>query len=303
MECIICKNTGEKIVIGKSCLTTETIHDIISCPKCGAMYFSPMPSVLELSKFYSNSYYNFDKYKDEHSGGIYAKKLKKIAKTGNFLDIGCSTGHFIKGIKDKCEWGVFGTEFSASMASYAREKLGLDVRKGDLKDAGFSENYFDYIHMNNVLEHVTDPVSFLNEIFRVLKPGGNFQLLIPNGEADAALLQRFYEEEKVPAKSKDGHLFFFPKKALINLLEKTGFKIKKTKTCSISRGLRVFGLLSLKKNWKDAYRLTEKNKTEKKEITSEEAKKRSGAYYAYRYFMNNSKNIPGLHSFGLDFLI
>ncbi|OGF46981.1 MAG: hypothetical protein A2452_01255 [Candidatus Firestonebacteria bacterium RIFOXYC2_FULL_39_67] len=303
MECIVCKNDKEKKFICKSCLTVGTIYNILSCQNCGVSYFDPLPSASELDKFYNNSYYAFDQYKDEHSGGIFAVKLKKIAHTGRFLDIGCSAGHFIKGIKDKCGWEVFGTEFSASAVAYAKEKLGLDVRQGDLKKSGFAGNYFDYIHMNNVLEHVTDPIGFLKEIFRVLKSGGTFQLLIPNGKVDVELLQRFYKEEKTPAKSKDGHLFFFPKKTLVNMVEKTGFKITKTKTCSISRGLRVSGLLPLKKSWKEAYRFTEESKMEKKEFAPAEVKKHSNSYYSYRYFMNNSKNIPGLYSFGLDFLI
>ena len=303
MECTVCKNIGEKKVIGKSCLTKGTVHDILSCPKCGVMYFSPLPSVTELSRFYNNSYYNFDKHKDEHGGRIFAKRLNKIAKTGNFLDIGCSTGHFLKGVKDGSGWNVFGTEFSKDAVSYAKEKLDLDVREGDLKNAEFSENNFDYIHMNNVLEHVTDPVSFLKEIYRVLKPGGSFYLVIPSGEADVALLKRFYEEEKTPARRKDGHIFFFSKETLLFLLENNGFNVVKAKTCSVSRGLRVAGVLPLKKNWKEAYRLKEDSKTEKKEFKPEDVKKRSVAYYSYRYFMNNSKNIPGLFSFGLDFLI
>ncbi|OGF48118.1 MAG: hypothetical protein A2231_09130 [Candidatus Firestonebacteria bacterium RIFOXYA2_FULL_40_8] len=303
MHCFVCGNNDDKRSICKSCLTKELTHDILTCESCGTSFLYPLPSVAELNEFYGNTYYDFDKNKDEHGGGIFAKKLKRISKTGNFLDIGCSTGHFLKGIKDKSDWQVFGTEFSGNAVKYAKEKLELDVRQGDLKESGFTENYFDYIHMNNVLEHVTDPVLFLKEIFRVLKPKGTFELLVPNGEADVALLKRYFEEEKTPAKSKDGHIFFFSKKALLNMLEQTGFKIIKTKTCSVSRGLRVAGYLPLKKNWKEAYRLTEESGKEKKDFSPREPKKHSGAYYSYRYFMNNSKNLPGLHSFGLDFLI
>lgn len=283
-------------------LLEKPVHGLVSCPSCGAGFLEPLPSAAELDEFYGNAYYDFDRYKDEHSGGLLGKRLKKLSNNGRFLDIGCSTGHFLKGVRDSSGFEVFGTEFSKNAVSYAKEKLGLDVRQGDIWKAGFSKDHFDYIHMNNVLEHVTDPAGFLSEVFRILKPGGTFQLLIPNGKLDNSLLTRFYKEENIAPASKDGHLFFFPGKTLVRLLENTGFKITKTKTCSIARGLKVIGLLPLNKNWKDAYRM--KNKPEDQiEFMPAEKKKRSNFYYSYRHFMNSSKNVPGIFWFGLDYLI
>lgn len=44
----------------------------------------------------------------------------------------------------------------------------------------FAENTFDVAFSVSVLEHVTDPVNFLKEINRVLKPGAIFYLAFPN---------------------------------------------------------------------------------------------------------------------------
>lgn len=301
MECLICKNKEEKKALCEVRLLEKPVHRLVSCPSCGASFFDPPPSLSELSGFYGNAYYAFDKYKDEYSGSLLGKKLRRLSKAGNFLDIGCSTGHFLKGVRDSSGWECFGTEFSENAASYAKEKLGLDVRPGDIKTAGFPENCFNYIQMNNVLEHVTDPAAFLTEIYRILKPAGTFQLMIPNGKLDILLLKRFYEEEKSPPISKDGHIFFFPAKTLMALLTNTGFKISRARTCSIARGLKVSGILPLNKEWKESYRPAKKQ--ENQEFKPVEKKRHSNFYYSYRHFMNNAKNIPGMYSFGLDYLV
>lgn len=46
------------------------------------------------------------------------------------------------------------------------------IRKIDLLSIPFSENYFDFVIANHVLEHVDDDIRALSEIHRVLKPGG-----------------------------------------------------------------------------------------------------------------------------------
>ena len=40
----------------------------------------------------------------------------------------------------------------------------------NLVDAHFPEAFFDYVHVNNVLEHVLDPMAFLKEVKRIVKP-------------------------------------------------------------------------------------------------------------------------------------
>lgn len=44
----------------------------------------------------------------------------------------------------------------------------------------FNNNSFDAVLSVSVLEHVTDPINYLSEILRVLRPGGWFYLALPN---------------------------------------------------------------------------------------------------------------------------
>jgi SAM-dependent methyltransferase len=49
----------------------------------------------------------------------------------------------------------------------------------DITDINFEDNYFDFIICNHVLEHVKNDKKAINELFRVLKPGGEAILQVP----------------------------------------------------------------------------------------------------------------------------
>lgn len=302
--CPVCTDNASKSFLAKVNLIFGIDYDLLECTNCGVIYFEPMPTVSELSTFYSGSYYNFDKSREEGKGMAFAHRLRRWKTNGKFLDVGCATGFFINGIKKHSKWEVYGTDFGESAVRYAREKLGLNVVQGDLADAQFPTAFFDYVHVNNVLEHVLNPVSLLKECRRIIKPDGIFFLSVPNGFNDSLDLIDFWKEEKKPARSKSGHIFFFPARTLLMLFEQTGFEATSKKTYSIKRGFRSIGYLPRKSNWKKDYTPHE---APEKIISSEvlipdQKKKHSDFYYKYRFVQGNLTMIPGLHKFGLDFL-
>ena len=96
------------------------------------------------------------------------------------LDIGCGDGYFIR--RSRCA-----------------ERYGLDKRLGDevVDSLGFPDNYFDYVTMLAVIEHISDPGALLRDIHRVLKPGGRLVLTTPKRGAEflIRLYARNIEEE------------------------------------------------------------------------------------------------------------
>lgn len=303
-NCPVCEDKKRKIFKGKASLIYNSVFDLVECGCCGLIYFNPLPSLNQLNEFYSAQYFNFEKEREEGKGMVFAKRLKKIKDTGKFLDVGCATGFFLNGIKNNSKWEVYGTEFSEEAVKFAREKLMLNVFKGDLFDAGFPDGYFDYIHINNVLEHVLRPVSLLQECRRIIKQNGTIMLSVPNGFNDSLELIDFYNIKKIPALSGNGHIFFFPAKTLFFIFDKTGFFIKVKKTYSVKKGLRNIGLLLKKKDWEEGLLPKEMAGITKQKgiIINENTRKHSDFYYTYRYFWGDLKMIPGLHKYGLDFL-
>jgi 2-polyprenyl-3-methyl-5-hydroxy-6-metoxy-1,4-benzoquinol methylase len=297
--CPICSKSGMNFR-ARVGLAPDVLADLMECSECAAYFFDPQPSPEQLARFYSASYFNFDPGHERAKGWLFARQLVRIKPQGNFLDIGCATGFFLHGISQKCGWSVFGVEFSSQAADFARRELGIDVRQGDLLGAKFSSEFFDYIHINNVLEHVLDPIAVLEECRRIIKPHGFLFLSIPNGFNDSRPLIRYFQETGEPAFSGNGHIFFFQQITFQKLFSHAGFDILRKKTGSVKRGMRNIGLLPQKKNWMQKCRI--KPVQADPDHVSAPGSCKPAIYYKYHAVQNRLRNIPGLHRFGLDFI-
>ena len=56
---------------------------------------------------------------------------------------------------------------------------GVDVEHDITKPLPFADNSFAEVHANHVLEHFIDMIPIMNEVFRVLQPGGIFKITVP----------------------------------------------------------------------------------------------------------------------------
>ena len=61
--------------------------------------------------------------------------------------------------------------------------------KADICDLPFEDKSFDFILCNHVLEHIPDDTKAMNELYRILKPGGNAILQIPQDLDSAKTFQ------------------------------------------------------------------------------------------------------------------
>lgn len=72
---------------------------------------------------------------------------------------------------------LVGSEYYGSVVPFGSEKNGF--RNEDLTSLTFSDDSFDYILSFDVMEHVSDDIAALREVFRCLKPGGTFLFSAP----------------------------------------------------------------------------------------------------------------------------
>ena len=102
------------------------------------------------------------------------QKYNKLIK-GKILDFGCGDGFFVDHIFGKNKINVGLDLFKNKQVEEARkEKI---YKKISLYDGGiipYPDNYFNRVVSNCVLEHIPNIKLSLNEIYRVLKPGGYF---------------------------------------------------------------------------------------------------------------------------------
>jgi len=107
-------------------------------------------------------------------------ELNARIKPGNFLDVGCAGGNLLS-VGERYGWRTYSVEVSKFFYEHAKRNLkSSSVFNGELHEAKFNDNYFDYIYMSQVLEHVTDPTLLLNEINRILKTDGELFIDVPN---------------------------------------------------------------------------------------------------------------------------
>lgn len=97
---------------------------------------------------------------------------------GRLLDVGCAGGSYLHRLR-QWGWNVIGVEPSVTGAEQARS-LGLDIRQGQVEDAGFPDGFFDVARLNHALEHLTDPKRTLREIHGILKSDGILYVTLPN---------------------------------------------------------------------------------------------------------------------------
>lgn len=106
-------------------------------------------------------------------------------KNKDVLDIGCGAGGkslYYLSLGAKSVTGVDVVEKYKNEAYALQEELGLTGFTFCVEDASkmsFPDNSFDTIIMNDAMEHVAKPDEVLNEIYRVLKPGGKLYVNFP----------------------------------------------------------------------------------------------------------------------------
>ena len=97
--------------------------------------------------------------------------------TGRAFQVGCSDGYTLSEFARR-GWQVDGIDPSSSSGQIARDHYGIETRLGDFESAPSLEA-FDLFIATHVLEHVYDPIAFLEKIARHLTTSGSLLLEVP----------------------------------------------------------------------------------------------------------------------------
>lgn len=171
---------------------TSGVFCLVRCEICSLVFLSPAPDVDELKTYYPKNYYTRasglvelteEMFRSLERGYSYRLKfIRKFQNPGRVLDVGCGDGHFLNFLKVR-RWDTWGVEMSEMACGYAVEKLGLEKDKivcSDFMAVNLPEKYFDLVTINDVLEHLSEPVKILERCFQLLKLGGGIYIQVPN---------------------------------------------------------------------------------------------------------------------------
>lgn len=102
-----------------------------------------------------------------------------ISKNESVLDIGCGAGFFISKIKDRGS-NVLGLEFNQKAIKSCLDKNIPVINTSIQEYAKSNSEQFDVITFFQVLEHIDNPMSFIEAALKVVKKGGKLIIGVPN---------------------------------------------------------------------------------------------------------------------------
>ena len=145
------------------------VYRIVKCISCGHMYCSPLPK--QLFEQYVDVE-DIEYLKNEAQRLATAERviniLKKYKNSGRLLDVGCSTGDFLRVARRY--YDVEGVELSQWAADIAKEQ-GLTIHECRLSQLNPRESY-DVVTLWGVIEHLENPKNEINQISRIMKNEG-----------------------------------------------------------------------------------------------------------------------------------
>jgi SAM-dependent methyltransferase len=110
-------------------------------------------------------------------GSVYRRHYlyPRIARRlhGRTLDVGCGIGDFLQFLP-----GAVGVDINAHTVAYCKAR-GLDARMMEPDVLPFEDAGFDSALLDNVLEHIAEPLALLRELRRVLRPDGRLLVGVP----------------------------------------------------------------------------------------------------------------------------
>ena len=154
-----------------------------------------------LAGSYTRSYGNFKRLKNITA--FIDEELKKCdnREKTSIADIGCNMGQIVffinnvLNVKNKLLFhGVDISPVDIAIAAETGKKLGLDnvtFEVGDAENLDFKSGSFDILYSSEVIEHLERPEKFLEEIKRVVKPGGTAIITTPNKNNSVMKVKKF----------------------------------------------------------------------------------------------------------------
>jgi SAM-dependent methyltransferase len=201
-------------------LGTKNDLEILSCRRCSTVYtpYLPwFPSELWYETYYQDQNLEPPAFVQKRLDEI-VSEFAAYRQTNRLLDIGCGAGNLLLAAR-KNGWEAQGLDVSPTAVKHVRE-LGFEVCHGELPGAQLPSAHFDVITAAELLEHLPDPRAELQEIARLLRPGGLFWTTTPHARGLAARVLGL----KWRCISPPEHLQLFSAGGLKSLMLDVGFR-------------------------------------------------------------------------------
>jgi len=212
---------------------SHQLFHICECGSCSLRFTQDIPDADAIGSYYkSDTYVSHTDTKEGLVNRLYhfvrKRTLRQKAallqrqtglRAGRLLDIGAGTGAFA-GAMQKAGWQVTALEPDSETRERAKRIHGLDLLPTTELPA-LEPASFDAITLWHVLEHVHELHHYIEQIKRLLKPGGCIFIAVPNYTSyDAGYYCQFWAAYDVPR-----HLYHFSPASMQRLLQQYQLQI------------------------------------------------------------------------------
>jgi 2-polyprenyl-3-methyl-5-hydroxy-6-metoxy-1,4-benzoquinol methylase len=195
------------------------------CPVCETLFQHPMPTSQQMHEYveteYASGVYNSYVAAANLKAMTFAARAKKIAARaqGRLLDVGASAGFFVEQALN-AGFDAYGVELSTEAVSKSSPLVRERMTVGDVNALALGGVApFDVITAFDLIEHVFDPVAFLQEMRRVARPGALIVITTP----DAGHVLRHVLRARWPMFQPMQHTVLFSRRGLQLALTTAGY--------------------------------------------------------------------------------
>ena len=204
----------------------------VRCAACRTGRVAALPPIHTLRRYYEVDYPWH--YKHELVGDARASlfeailgRIREVAPA-RLLDIGCGGGHLLAAATLHGYRGV-GVDLSYEACAIARHR-SISALQADGAILPFRSRSLNIVTLINVLDHLLDPLATLQEVSRVLAPGGYLVIRIPNAAFHRSCIRalrclgpliRWRGWDQYPIL----HLFAFTRAGLLHTVSRAGLRV------------------------------------------------------------------------------
>ena len=206
----------------------STLGEVVRCRRCRHGSLRETPSSAQLDQVYAHVEDGSSLLEEQGQTATARRDLEAVAKhlgtdRRRLLDIGCWTGSLL-GAAAELGWEAEGIDPSAWAVERAVER-GHHARRGVIGDPALEPAAYQVITCCDVLEHLVDPASAVEQIFALLEPGGLLFATVPDGGSALARVLGHRWWSVLPM-----HVQYFTRRSLRLLLEGAGLEVESMRT-------------------------------------------------------------------------
>lgn len=196
------------------------VIDLVLCTSCNFVFQKEQLDESSLMRFYDSEYRriksspvtekHFEKRKRRGSEILeFLIKNNVFCSRMDVLEIGSAQGGILSVFKDVGN-DVYGIEWDKACTSFANNKSITTYPEM----SAIEEKKFDLIILSHLLEHISDPFKFLNDLKKYMHKDSLLFILAPG-----------LQSNDINRNAQVGHLWYFDNNSLNNLLEKSAFEL------------------------------------------------------------------------------